>query len=221
MRITIASLLLLASTPACTSDDPENGDDGNSTSVSSDASGTATTGPGDSTGLDDSTAPDDSTGLDDSTAPGESTGDDTTGDSGTTGGEVDQLPPADPAAIPAWLSSGEYLGWTGESGVHPSTGPHFGGVRTYVNDALFQSLDAGAAMHPMGAAVVKELYADGDTVRGWSLMVKVQADSAGGNGWYWYELYDDSVLADGTGLGVCTGCHGGGSDYVLSPFPLQ
>ena len=62
----------------------------------------------------------------------------------------------------------------------------------------------------------------GGTRLGWAVMVKVQADSAGGDGWYWYETFDGAVYADGTGEGLCTGCHsGGGTDFFLSPFPLQ
>lgn len=219
MRSSLALPFLLALPLACTPDDPDGGDDTDSTNAGTteEASSGGTTDPDGSTGLDDSTAPDETTGPDGTTTePG-----DATADPSTTGGGVDQVPPIDAAQLLPWLESGEYLGWPGESGVHPSTGPHFGGVWTYVNDALYQSLESGAPTHPMEAATVKELYGDGDTVRGWSVMVKVQADSASGDGWYWYEIYDGSVYGDGTGLGICTGCHGGGSDYVLTPFPLQ
>ena len=69
-------------------------------------------------------------------------------------------------------------------------------------------------------AWIKELYGSGATVRGHSLSVKV-SDGAGGDSWYWYELYDGSTFADSVGASLCTGCHGGGDDFVLSPFPLQ
>ncbi|MCA9654167.1 MAG: hypothetical protein KC501_29865 [Myxococcales bacterium] len=211
--------MLLALPLACT--DASSDDDASADSAGASTTIDEPTGGSDGMPTDDgATPPDDSSGSTGTTDPDGSSGDDATTEPGTTGG-VDQTPPVDPDALAAWLHDGEYLGWNAESGPHPSAGPHFGGVRTFVNDALFDSLDAGAAQHPMDAAAVKELYADGDTVRGWSVMVKVQPDSAGGDGWYWYELYDDGVLADGTGLGVCTGCHGGGTDYVLSPFPLQ
>jgi hypothetical protein len=144
-----------------------------------------------------------------------------TADSGSSGGGEQSLPPTNGPELVPWLEAGAYLDWAAESGVHPSSGPHFGGVRTFVNDVLLGSLEAGAASHPVGSAAVKELYGAGGTVRGWSVEVKVQADSAGGNGWYWYEGYQGDVYADGTGAGICTGCHGGGNDYVLSPFPLQ
>jgi hypothetical protein len=119
-----------------------------------------------------------------------------------------------------WLEAGTYLGWAAESGIHPSTGPHFGDVRTFVNAPLIDALQAGATEHPVGAATVKELYANGDQVRGWSVSLKVSAGT-GGDTWYWFEVYDGSVLAEGEGHSACVGCHAGGSDYVLTPFPLQ
>lgn len=129
--------------------------------------------------------------------------------------------PTDAAALGDWLEGFGYLQWDAESSVHPSTGPHFGGVRTFLSPELVTSLQAGNAEHPMGSATVKELYGDGDVILGWSVSVKLAADSAGGDNWYWYELYDGSVIAEGEGVGVCTGCHGDGTDYVLTPFPLQ
>jgi hypothetical protein len=159
---------------------------------------------------------------DDGDSTTESNDGDPPADSGSgSGGEPQPLPPAHGAELRPWLEAGEYLDWQAESGVHPSTGPHFGGVRTFVNDVLYDSLATGASSHPEGSAAIKELYGAGDTVLGWSVEIKLQSDSAGGDGWYWYEGYQGSVYADGTGDGGCTGCHGGGSDYVLTPFPLQ
>ena len=141
-------------------------------------------------------------------------------------------PPAeDPDRVPtssaelfAWLQAGRYRGFAAESGVHGSAGPH-GGVRTYVNGVLAASLAAGNAAHPSGAAAVKELYApDRTTLTGWAVEVKVQADSAGGQGWYWYEVFsttDGSRPIEGLGNAICTGCHAQGTDYVRIPFPLQ
>jgi hypothetical protein len=132
----------------------------------------------------------------------------------------DQLPPTMSAALIAWLQSGRYQSWASE-GQHPSSGPHFGAVRTFVNDALLNSLDSGSAAHAAGAAAVKELFgSSGSTVRGWSVSVKVE-DGTGGNRWYWLEYFNGNVLASGIGNGACTGCHDGGTDYVCTPYPLQ
>jgi hypothetical protein len=130
--------------------------------------------------------------------------------------------PTTSQALRAWLQAGNYMGWTAESARHASGGPHGGTVRTFVNDIALASLQAGNSSHPAGAALVKELYFNRPTVQLWAVMVKVQADSAGGNGWYWWE----GGLA-GLGHPACTGCHGSdfngytSKDYVLTNFPLQ
>jgi len=121
----------------------------------------------------------------------------------------------------AWLQAGNYRGWPSESAPHPSAGPHFGTVRTFLNPAVFASLVAGRVSHPAGSALVKELYGAGSAVQGWSVMVKVEDDSAGGAGWYWLERFAGSTFAAGTGVSICTGCHSLGHDFVRSPFPLQ
>jgi hypothetical protein len=132
----------------------------------------------------------------------------------------DQLPPTMNAELIAWLQAGRYRGWASE-GQHPGSGPHFGAVRTFVNDALLDSLDAGGETHGADAAAVKELFgSSGSTVRGWAVSVKVE-DGTTGNQWYWFEYYNGNVVASGIGNGICTGCHGGGTDYVCTPYPLQ
>jgi hypothetical protein len=155
------------------------------------------------------------------TAPDPTASGPTTSDASTTG--LDELPPTDGAEqLEQWLGAGAYKRWPAESQIHPSAGPHGGNVRTFVNAALEQSLAEQAATHPQGAASVKELYGGGtDTRIGYAVMVKLAPDSAGGDGWYWYERLGATVYADGTGVGLCTGCHGGGADYVLTPHPLQ
>ena len=124
-------------------------------------------------------------------------------------------------ALLEWLDGRGYFAWEGESAPHGSDGPHFGTVRTYLDPTLLESLEAGNAEHPAGAATVKELYGGGDDLLGWSVSLKREDESDGGNNWYWFEIYQGDVLADGDGLSICTGCHGGGTDYVLTPFPLQ
>jgi len=129
--------------------------------------------------------------------------------------------PTSGAALLPWLQAGRYLDWPSESAIHPSTGPHFGNVRVYLNDVLFDSLEQGLDEHPAGAVAVKELYGSGSEPRGWSVMVKAQDQSAGGDGWYWYERFGSTTFADGFGIRGCTVCHSLGKDYVRIPFPLQ
>jgi hypothetical protein len=129
--------------------------------------------------------------------------------------------PTAAAALLAWLEAGHHLVWMAESAPHPSAGPHFGFVRTFLNPTVFASLAAAQTAHPVGSALVKELYGTGSQVRGWSVMVKVQDDSAGGEGWYWFERFDGTTFASGFGIPGCSACHSAGSDFVRSPFPLQ
>lgn len=130
-------------------------------------------------------------------------------------------PPTEPAALLAWLQAGGYLDWAAESAPHPSAGPHGGRVRTFLDPAIVASLAAGAPQHPAGAAAVKELYFDGESVRGWAVMVKLRVDSDLGRGWYWFESFGSGEPLEGVGLGLCTGCHAAGRDFVRIPFPLQ
>lgn len=129
------------------------------------------------------------------------------------------LPPTEEAALLAWLDAESYTSWPAESGIHASTGPH-GDVRTFINATLEASLTASNAEHPLDSATVKELYDGDNNLIGRSVMLKVEM-GAGGDGWYWFEILNDNVLADGTGAGGCTGCHSAGADFFRTPFPLQ
>lgn len=141
------------------------------------------------------------------------------------GGAGGEAVPTSGAELFDYLKAGGYLGFPAESAPHASAGPHGGKVRTYVNPSLKASLQAGNAEHPAGAAAVKELHQSSDTVQGWAVMVKTEAASDGGDGWYWYEIYSatdpSSPVADGNGVALCYNCHASGKDYFLSPFPLQ
>jgi len=91
----------------------------------------------------------------------------------------------------------------------------------FINQMLDDSLAAENPTHPMGAAAVKEIFSDQDDFLGWAVEVKVEADSNGGDGWYWYEVIEGNVYADGLGVGLCTGCHSNsGIDFVLTNYPL-
>ena len=146
---------------------------------------------------------------------------------GGTGGAATQseVPTSSPEAVFAYLKSGAYTSFPAESAIHPSTGPHGGSVRTYLTPALKASLEAGNAVHPLHAAVVKELYGSGATVVGWAVAVKTKAASDGGNGWYWYEIYSttnpSNPIGAANGVALCVNCHVAGKDFILTPIPLQ
>ncbi len=145
-------------------------------------------------------------------------------------GSVRSAVPIGDEALLEYLIGGGYKSFTArEFESHPSRGPHskYGRpVRVFMDPKLDASLESGQSQHPAGSAVVKEMYtADGD-LEGWAVMVKTQADSAGGKGWYWYEVTNtvsgSKPVASGNGVSLCFGCHGnGGNDYVLTGYPLN
>lgn len=132
--------------------------------------------------------------------------------------------PINGAALLPWLQARSYAMFPRETKVHASSGPHGGSVRTYITPSLDASLAAKAVEHPEGSAMVKELYT-GAEVSGWAVAVKTASTSAAGDNWYWYEIFGTTSatkpVADGKGLPGCKGCHSGGKDFVLSPYPLQ
>lgn len=145
------------------------------------------------------------------------------GDGGVTSPSGSDVP-SNAAALLAFLQAESYAQFAAESAVHAATNgsPH-NDVRVFINDTLSQSLAGGQTSHPVGSAAIKELYDTDQTTRiGWAVSVKTQADSAGGQGWYWYEIINGSVVADAKGLALCTGCHQStGQDFFSSNYPLQ
>lgn len=122
--------------------------------------------------------------------------------------------------LQTYLAEEQYLELPAESALHESSGPHFGQVRTYLTPSLLDSLESGAAEHPVGAAAIKELYGNTQEPRGHAVMVKISS-GRGPETWYYFEEYQGSVIADGVDASLCSGCHAAGEDFVLTPFPLQ
>ncbi len=143
--------------------------------------------------------------------------------------DVDSAVPTDLGDLFSYLQSRSYESFAAqESGQHPSFGPHtsFGlPVRVFLDPLIDASLAAGNTSHPEGSSIVKEMYdGDGD-LQGWAVMVKTQDDSAGGAGWFWYEVTStrsgSDPVAAGNGVPLCQGCHFAGKDFVLTGYPLQ
>lgn len=128
----------------------------------------------------------------------------------------DEAAPTDDAGLLSFLEDGLYRRYPAEPAVHASTGPH-GRVRTFLNDRLAQSLADEASSHPVGATSVKELFDGGDQLIGWAVLQKMAADSANGQGYFWYEYANGQKVISGNGLSACTGCHSAGRDYVRTP----
>jgi len=138
--------------------------------------------------------------------------------------------PTSGTALFNWLKAGNYKNFPAESKVHGvrSDSAHSGGVRVFINPLLDNSLKSGTKIHPKGAALIKELWTgDFKTLRGWAVQVKIDADSKGGQGWYWYEIFSttspNNPFVDGVGDSRCTGCHGSGThvDFMKTNYPLQ
>lgn len=142
---------------------------------------------------------------------------------------VSTVVPMEGQALFAYLQSGAYQSFEArETESHPSRGPHskFGlPVRVFLDPTLDASLRDGQDVHPVGATAIKEMYDDEGTLEGWAVMVKHGADSDGGAGWFWYETTDTedwtNTVAAGSGVPLCFGCHAGGTDFVLTGYPLK
>lgn len=134
-------------------------------------------------------------------------------------------PPASSRELFEWLKTGSYKDWAREIVPHPAAGAHPGGVRANLNPALEASLKGGGQAHPAGAAAVLELYGKSGALHGWAVAIKTQAESAGGQGWYWYEVLSvkdgNRTLAADRGVAACVECHAQGRDFVMTPYPLK
>lgn len=132
--------------------------------------------------------------------------------------------PTEPDKLHAWLGQGAYLGWESESEILP--GEFGGGRRVFVDRRLADSLDQRSKSHPVGSAAVREIYAnDLETLRGWSVLIKVdQTNANDGTDWYFYETFDptepESINVAERGASGCTFCHDDSPDIVRSEYPL-
>lgn len=148
----------------------------------------------------------------------------------------DQTPPTGRVAIESWLADGAYKTWASEAAVHASRAPSPHGFNRIFSNDLIAANATGSGAWPAGAASVKELYDDeaAATPIGIAVYLKLDADSAGGENWYWYERVPvgseaphdaNGVVADGNGdsgpaKDICVGCHvGAGIDAEHTPTP--
>lgn len=159
----------------------------------------------------------------------------------------DQTPPQDAAAVESWLAAGSYKQWACEADIHVARDPSPHGFNRICSNDLIAANASAETDWPKGAAAVKELYAaeDDDVPVGYAVYLKLEADSAGGANWYWYERVPldseaphdaQGVVADGRGESgpaqtICVGCHAaagsdaahtpslGGRDQVYTPVP--
>lgn len=120
-------------------------------------------------------------------------------------------PPTGAAALGQWIPEGHYKAWKCEPAAHDGRSPSPHGKNRICSNASLSG--AGPGEYPVNSAAVKELYdAAGTTVTGHAVARHVKA-GAGADSWYWYEKIGSSVVADGTAVSGCSGCHSAaGSD---------
>jgi len=136
--------------------------------------------------------------------------------------------PVDKSDLFKYLKSGIYKDYKyQEKETHPSTGPHttFGlPVQVYYNDTISASIKAENSEHPVGSAIVKEMFTEDNILAGWAVMVKTEAKSDGGKGWFWYEVTsasdENALQAIGNGVPGCQSCHTVGNDMVRSDISI-
>lgn len=136
--------------------------------------------------------------------------------------------PVDKTKLFAYLKSGAYKQFKyQESEKHPSAGPHTQlglPVQVYYNDKISASIKAKNEQHPVGSAIVKEMFDAENVLAGWAVMVKTEPKSDGGKGWFWYEVTSttdkDALAAIGNGVPGCQSCHTVGSDMVRSDVSI-
>ncbi len=129
--------------------------------------------------------------------------------------------PLDPEHIDEALREGRHKDWEHWSAVGPTLGDK--GARVYLNDTLVESLLRGSRKHPVGAAAVRELYAeDFETLIGYSATLKVSDEDS--SAWHWFERLelapDSPPKVDTAGAAGCISCHQAGIDFVQSTLPL-
>jgi hypothetical protein len=132
-----------------------------------------------------------------------------------------QLPPTGEAAMGEWLNQQLYAEWACEPAPHDGrNGSPHGKNRICSNAKLSGNTDSA---YPEGAATVKELWKADGALGGHAVMRKLSAGQSGGASWYFFEVFDGRVYADGAGALACTGCHeragsGGmpGKDFVFT-----
>lgn len=124
------------------------------------------------------------------------------------------------------LTKQSFKEWLKEPSVHSagSTSPH-SRARTYFNDTLVESINAGNKEHKVGSISLKELYDATDQLKGYAAAIKIKEGSEK-DSWYWYEVFSTSKFDDpdfeGVGLALCANCHGSSAvsqDFVTTSLP--
>lgn len=125
--------------------------------------------------------------------------------------------PSDPRELHAWVSNRSYRGWDAESTVLPALNGN--GRR------VFLARDIDPEQSPVGAAAVREMYAETDGAwefTGWSVLVKV-AETGEPEDWLFWESFDQDApnwTVSERAAPDCVGCHSTSADIIQSMRPL-
>ena len=138
---------------------------------------------------------------------------------GPSGSGDAQTPPMGMAALNAWLSKADYKTWACETSPMNAR-PNGAHARNRVCSNQKTQQNSGGE-YAVDAASVKELFGSSDQIIGYAVSRHIKAGKSA-DSWYWYEISNGSVFADGVGAGVCNGCHSAagtdathqGHDYV-------
>lgn len=144
----------------------------------------------------------------------------------TIGTHPDASAPTNPDELLAFLKEGKYKDFpVYDTEMRPSDVSHHK-MKIFYDKAVSDLLAAGNKEHPAGSTIVKEQYGpDNDELTGWSVMVKTQDTSDGGQGWFWYEVIEENgeitklPVEPGNGQAACSSCHTVGKDFVRGAPP--
>jgi hypothetical protein len=124
-----------------------------------------------------------------------------------------------PAIAWRWLREGDYRSWERPPGWderRTTDSPHSQAKEIFVDEALAETIGAGAARVPAGATIVKEGYDSSG-----ELAIVAAMQRLPGEGWFFAEYRaDGSVIIEDENPQLCTQCHQGAQDGVLA-FDLE
>ena len=141
-------------------------------------------------------------------------------DFGTVGGVPTHAP-----ELLEYLQAGQYQSFPLQSEAVYSTS--HGATRLYFNSILADSLEADNADHPEGAVAIRENFwsVDEADLVGWEAAIKIQPDTADGDGWFWYTINIITGTQPSyarTGAAYCLSCHRGAlHDCIHATIPMH
>lgn len=120
------------------------------------------------------------------------------------------------SGILKWLKDKNYSDWHVIDRLENSA--HHGPIKKYFNKTLETSLRDGNTRHPVGSAVIREVYkSDKQTLDGYGALIKIK-DGTDASSWQFYEIsgapdFNDAPI-NKAGQNSCASCHQAGTDYI-------